>query len=195
MHIQYLGHSGFCVGTMHAIIVMDPWLSTHGAFDAAWFQYPKNHHLADDLRVLLANSPKEKFIYISHEHKDHFDIDFLMSLQPRDFTLILADFMHPVVRTHLGLLNYTCKNIISLKNNESMPFVDGVIQLFVIDMELDADSAIIVQSNSGTFLNFNDSKPHDRLHAIATQYPMIDVFSGQFSGAIWHPTCYRMEEG
>lgn len=28
-------------------MVMDPWLSAHGAFDSAWFQFPCNHHVAD----------------------------------------------------------------------------------------------------------------------------------------------------
>ena len=26
------------------------------------------------------------------------------------------------------------------------------------------------------------------------KYGPIDVFSGQFSGAIWHPTCYKMDK-
>ncbi|MCR9192129.1 MAG: Rieske 2Fe-2S domain-containing protein [Gammaproteobacteria bacterium] len=194
MRITYLGHSGFIVETAQTIIVMDPWVSPNGAFDAAWFQYPKNHHMADIVRSLLSSSDKDKYIYISHEHKDHFDIDFLTSLPNRDFTLVLADFYHSIVKQDLAAINYECKDIISLKNDESLPFKDGSMTLFVIDMELDADSAILVQSDSGTFLNLNDSKPHDQLHAIAEKYSPIDVFSGQFSGAIWHPTCYKMDE-
>lgn len=194
MQIKYLGHSGFYVETAHAIILMDPWFSTAGAFDSAWFQYPRNHHLAEIIRNDFSHSTKEKFIYISHEHKDHFDIEFLLSLPNRDFTLVLADFFHPIVHDDLMKANYQCQAIVTLQHQESLVFQDGVITLFVIDMELDADSAILVQSNTGTFLNLNDSKPHDQLHAIAERYGPIDVLSGQFSGAIWHPTCYTMPE-
>ena len=84
MQLTYLGHAGFCIETHDAIIIMDPWLSAEGAFDAAWFQYPRNHHLADEMQRLLTESPKEKFIYISHEHRDHFDIHFLNSTRHKD---------------------------------------------------------------------------------------------------------------
>ncbi len=194
MHITYLGHSGFIVETKHSIIIMDPWLSKNGAFDAAWFQYPKNHHMADTVQKLFATSPKEKFIYISHEHKDHYDIEFLQSLNNRDFTLILADFFHPIVENDLEQHQFSCKDIVILKDNSPFHFQDGQIVLFIIDMELDADSAILVQTNTDVFLNLNDSKPHDRLATINEQYGPITIFSSQFSGAIWHPTCYKMEE-
>jgi UDP-MurNAc hydroxylase len=193
MQIKYLGHAGFCVETENSCIIMDPWLSPNGAFDAAWFQYPKNHHLAALVHDKL-NTHKEKFIYISHEHKDHFDIEFLTSLKNRDFTMVLTAFLHPVVEETLQAIQYSCKNIIVLKDNESLPFEDGVMTAFVIDMELDADSALLVKSTTGSFLNLNDSKPHDRLSQIAQQYGPIDVLTCQFSGAIWHPTCYVMEQ-
>ena len=78
MNITYLGHAGFCVETQASVIIMDPWLSAHGAFDASWFQYPKNHHMASFVQNILATSTKDKYLYISHEHRDHFDLDFLL---------------------------------------------------------------------------------------------------------------------
>jgi len=42
---------------------------------------PRNHHLAAFVREKLSDSRKERFVYISHEHKDHFDPAFLNSLQ------------------------------------------------------------------------------------------------------------------
>lgn len=77
MLITYLGHAGFCIETESIVIVMDPWLSEYGAFDSSWFQYPKNHHMAQYVRELMSNTPKDKYIYISHEHQDHFDLEFL----------------------------------------------------------------------------------------------------------------------
>ena len=194
MQITYLGHAGFYVETASTIIIMDPWLSTKGAFDAAWFQYPKNHHMADSVQNLLASSTKDKYIYVSHEHKDHFDLEFLKSLKDRDFTLLLADFVTPHIKRILSTNNYLCKKIIALKDDEVFHFKDGFLTLFILDMEVDCDSAILVKTKSGTFLNLNDCKIHERLNTIVDTYGPIDVFTAQFSGAVWHPTCYKMDK-
>lgn len=192
MQLTYLGHAGFCIETHSAIIVMDPWLSAGGAFDAAWFQYPKNHHLAEAIQTLFSESKKEKFIYISHEHRDHFDIAFLESLKNRDFTLLLANFAHPTVKLELEQRHYQCKKIMMLNDNEPFSFGDGTLVLFILDTELNCDSAILVQTAAGRFLNLNDCKIHDRLQSIVEEYGDIDVFTAQFSGASWYPTCYQM---
>ncbi|KTD14633.1 CMP-N-acetylneuraminate monooxygenase [Legionella gratiana] len=194
MQITYLGHAGFCLETNSTVIIMDPWLSPHGAFDAAWFQYPKNHHMAEHVRKILNTNKKDKYLYISHEHKDHFDIEFLESIENRDFTLILADFYHPVVKNNLIKRHYQCKEIISLKDSESFYFKDGFLTLFILDVELDCDSAILVKTDSGSFLNLNDCKIHERLAMINKNYGPIDILAGQFSGAVWHPTCFQMDQ-
>lgn len=193
MQITYLGHAGFVVETESSIIVMDPWLSSSGAFDYGWFQYPRNHHLADYVQELLATSSKEKYIYISHEHKDHFDPLFLNSLRSRDFTILLANFQRSIVKAALEKSNYQCKKIISLNDDEEFNFADGSLHLFVIDAEL-GDSAILVKNSGKSFFNLNDCQIHDRLGAIVRKHGHADILSGQFSGAIWHPTCYEMSK-
>jgi UDP-MurNAc hydroxylase len=191
MIITYLGHAGFCIETSSTILVMDPWLSPFGAFDSAWFQYPRNHHLAQIVIDLFNTSDKEKYIYLSHEHKDHFDPVFLQSLENRDFTFILAKFQHPIVKDILDHMNYECKKIIELKDKEDLVFKDGSsLTMFVIDSELECDSAVLVKADSNTFLNINDCKINERLEIITKEYGPIDVFAAQYSGAIWHPTFY-----
>ena len=223
MLITYLGHAGFCVETSQSVIIMDPWLSKQGAFDAAWYQYPKNHHMSDFVQAILSTSKKDKYIYISHEHKDHFDINFLQSLMARDFTLLLANFTYPLVKRQLDAINYSCKNRVLLNNNETYLLKDGLLVLFVVDTELNCDSAILVKSNSAqvcsatstnysssphppeirrelvrsesqSFLNINDCKINDQLERIVLTHGPIDVFTGQFSGASWYPTCYVMSD-
>ena len=105
MLITYLGHAGFCVETSRSIVIMDPWLSPTGAFDASWFQYPCNHHLAALVQEKLQDPTKERYLYISHEHKDHFDIAFLKSLAARDFTLVLAHYRRPALRELWQIIN------------------------------------------------------------------------------------------
>ena len=194
MLITYLGHAGFYVETPESIIIMDPWLSKHGAFDAAWFQYPKNHHLAEDVQKILSNSQKQKYIYISHEHRDHFDIEFLQTLQNRDFILLIANFSCPTIKLELDKINYQCKKIILLNDNECFQLADGELRLFIVDFELNCDSAILIKTSNHSFLNLNDCKIYDRLNNIITEHGAIDVLTAQFSGASWHPTCYKMSK-
>lgn len=194
MNITALGHAGFCVETEQSIIIIDPWLSAHGAFDCSWFQYPKNQFMQAKVQQWLNNSSKDTYIYISHEHQDHFDIDFLESLTNKAFTLILADFDHPVVKNKLEARAFHCAEIVVLKDEQPYPLKDAVLTLFIRDTEMNCDSAILIQSPSGVFFNINDCKIHDRLHAIAHKYGSIDVFAAQYSGASWYPTCYQMTD-
>ena len=45
MQITYLGHAGVRVDTAGVSMIMDPWFSRMGAFQASWFQFPRNDHL------------------------------------------------------------------------------------------------------------------------------------------------------
>ena len=194
MKITYLGHAGFYVETESTIIVMDPWLSRFGAFDSSWFQYPRNHHMADYVREHFESSTKDKYIYISHEHKDHFDLGFLESLTNRNFKIVIADFLRSIVKESLHNCHYQCTEIISLKHEEEYVIKDGSIRLYIIDAELDCDSAILLKTKEGSFLNINDCKIHEKLSKITKEHGPIDIFAAQFSGAIWHPVCYDMPE-
>ena len=92
MQIVYLGHAGFVVETEEAVVVADPWVSRHGAFASAWMQLPQNHHLAPLVRAKLSDPAKQRFVYVSHEHGDHFDREFLASIGCRDITAVVPRF-------------------------------------------------------------------------------------------------------
>lgn len=100
MRITYLGHAGFYVESEATIIIMDPWLSRYGAFDSAWFQFPRNSHMIDYVLQHFESSPKDKYIYISHEHKDHFDIEFLKMLKKGILSLFWLIFIVPLLRNN-----------------------------------------------------------------------------------------------
>src|SRR5919202_1943637 len=102
MRITYLGHAGFCVETRLATVIMDPWLSPSGAFDSGWFQFPRNHHLRDLVEDRLRAPGRQRFVYISHEHKDHFDLPLLRSLESRDFTLVVGRFQRRALQVGLA---------------------------------------------------------------------------------------------
>jgi UDP-MurNAc hydroxylase len=192
MQITYLGHAGFCVETSRSIVIMDPWVSPTGAFDSAWFQFPCNHHLAALIQEKLQDATKDRYLYISHEHKDHFDLSFLNSLPTRDFTLIVPHYRRPAIRALLG--DYRCKGLIACHDGQEIQVADGSVTLYLDDSELDRDSAILLTADGHSFLNLNDCKIHDRLPEIRRKAGSVDVFACQFSGATWHPTCYAYPE-
>lgn len=193
MLITFLGHAGFLVETADAIVLADPWLSPEGAFDSAWMQFPQNHHLADVVREKMETTPKARYVYLSHEHKDHFDPAFLDSIRRRDFTLVIPKFQRTEMRDVLA--SYGAKELLVVEDGERIPLPGGGhLKLFVQDSSLNRDSALLVHAEGRTFLDLNDCKLHDRLPRIAREEGPIHVFTAQFSGAIWHPPCYAYEQ-
>lgn len=192
MEITFLGHAGFLVETEKSILLIDSWLSPNGAFDGGWFQFPRNHHLADLVKQKLF-SKKQIYVYVSHEHKDHFDIDFLKSIEKFDFKYIIPIFRRPLLLNKIT--SFSSKEIILCEDEALIRLNDEeYIKIYIEDSELNRDSAILFSSNSKKFLNLNDCKIHDRLNKIKQTEKEIDVFAVQFSGATWHPTCYDYSE-
>ncbi len=191
MRITFLGHAGFIVETEQAVVVADPWMSPDGAFGSAWMQFPQNHHLAPLVREKLSTPGKARFLYVSHEHKDHYDPAFLESIERRDFTVVLARFGRSDLRDWFA--SYGAARVVVCEDGEKLPIPGGYLRVFVEDSGTNRDSALLVRAGGKGFLDLNDCKLHDRLHAIAAEEPRIDVFTAQFSGAIWHPPCYEVD--
>src|SRR5260370_30451700 len=88
MRITYLGHAGLRVDGAGLRLLMDPWLSERGAFQAAWHQFPANAHLD---RGALADCD---YVTVSHEHLDHMDLSVLTSL-PVTTTVLIPRYPSP----------------------------------------------------------------------------------------------------
>ena len=188
MRITFLGHAGFLVETESAILIADPWLSPSGAFDSSWFQFPRNHQLAALVQEKLADGSKSRYLYLSHEHKDHFDKSFLDSIQCRDFTVVLPHFQRKMLAEIMA--SYQCRDLVLADDQAEIPISGGTVKLYLDDSELNRDSAILVKADGQAFLNLNDCRITDALPVIRRQEGAIDVLAMQFSGANWHPVCY-----
>ncbi len=190
MRITFIGHAGFVVETAGALVVMDPWLSPGGAFDSAWMQFPRNHHLAPRVRELLERSPKQRFLYVSHEHKDHFDPEFLETVARRDFTVVIPRFRRSELRRVFEA--YGCRRVVACEDGQELPLPGGgYLKLFLMESGLNRDSGLLVRGDRQCFLNINDCKLEERLASIVAEAGPIDVFTAQYSGASWHPACYE----
>jgi UDP-MurNAc hydroxylase len=191
VQITFLGHAGFLVETADVVVVVDPWLSPTGAFDSAWMQLPKNHHLAPLVRQKLADRSRARFLYLSHEHGDHFDPEFLGSLAADDVPVVVPRFRPIALQTMLLALGF--RDVRALSDGQRLALPGGYLRLFVQEVGLNRDSALLLRLAGRTFLDLNDCKIHDRLSRLRAEEGPIDVFTAQFSGAVWHPTCYEYD--
>ena len=189
--ITYIGHAGFIFENEKNIIIADPWI-TPGTFDKSWFQYPRNEHMHEIvLNKINNNIFKKLFIYISHEHLDHFDPEFLSSINNLNICFIFPKFKRTYLEKWFD--SYKCKKKYILLDQEEIVINEFLkFTLFVEDCELNRDSGILIKMNDSVIYNGNDCKYHEI--NLITKYGDVDVFCQQFSGATWHPICYNYSE-
>jgi UDP-MurNAc hydroxylase len=137
----------------------------------------------------LADGSKSRYVYVSHEHKDHFDKSFLDSIQCRDFTVIIPHFHRPALAQ--AMMDYQCKDVVLAGDQEEVAISGGTLKLYLDDSELNRDSAMLLKADGQTFLNLNDCRINDALPVIKREEGHVDVLAMQFSGANWHPVCYE----
>ena len=192
MKITYLGHAGFAIEEGDTLLVIDPWLGRNGAFDRAWFQFPRNHHLLDELLGKVRGA-RHLGLYVSHEHEDHFCRDTLGALCPHSPTAIIARYRAGDFAALMRSSGFA--DIRELDDGEATDFHDLQVRVFIDESGINRDSAILVTDRCGRkFLNFNDCKIFDRCILLHKLYAPIDVFTCQFTGATMHPICYEYEE-
>jgi len=191
MKVTYLGHAGFVVECAGTLLIMDPWLGRNGAFDRAWFQFPRNHHLLDELLTKIAGA-RHVGLYISHEHEDHFCRDTLETLSRHSPTVIIPRYRGKDFVDRFRMLGYL--EIREIPDGEASRFFDLDVRIFIDEAGINRDSAILVTAADGRkFLNFNDCKIFDRCPQLHAQYAPFDVFACQYTGATMHPICYEYD--
>lgn len=146
--LTYLGHAGFMLETDSYLFLMDPWLTRQGAYDNSWFQFPCNHHLEDEIVEKVLNTKKPVFLYVSHEHKDHWDPRFISLLDSKP-TLLLPRFRRRFLRDqyrdypgHVKVFN----------DGETIPLPgDSYVEFYIHDSVREADSALLISHGASWF--------------------------------------------
>ncbi len=188
--LYFYGHNCFVAESAAALLIIDPWLTPQGAFFGSWHQFPDNTHLRQPLVEKTAD--KDTYVYLTHEHRDHFDPETLSMLAaaPRFRGFFIPAFHDPYLREQLEAYG---KSVTEVADTHKQAVTDDIgIQVFVSDVGVNHDSAVLVTTPDFTLLNQNDCKIFDRLQTI--ELPRINYYSVQFSGATWHPVCFRMPD-
>ena len=183
--LRFLGHNCFLVETETSCVLIDPWLSSTGAFYGSWFQYPANHHLSTTAVEALGSA--NSMIVLSHEHGDHFDREFLGSL-PKGLRIAIAKFDDPYLGDQLRGMGFSVEEV---AEGASARCGDLSVQFFAVDTGTSSDAAILVEGEDFRFLNQNDCKMFDRLDEVPSP---LTHYAVQYSGASWYPECFEFGE-
>lgn len=185
MRVTHLGHAGLKVETDSTIVLMDPWFSPEGAFQASWFQYPDNSHL------LTPSLFQTSFVAISHEHMDHVDPWFLSRLNP-DVPIVIHRY--PSMALDRKILSAGPREIIAARAWEEVSLTEDTYVFFVPEESpVNHDAAMVVHSKGRTVLDLNDARlsPVQLREIRAKVGGTVDLFCLQGSGASWYPICYE----
>jgi len=183
MKVTALGHAGLKLETPRATLLMDPWFSLEGTFQASWFQYPDNSHL------ITPEIFSPTAIAISHEHLDHVDPWFLSKV-PGHVPVIIPRYPSPVLKQKI--LKGGPRRIVELPQWETYEVADGLTIYFVSEPPQNHDSAMVLSGEGQTILNMNDARlfPIQFKEIQQRAGRQIDLFLYQGAGASWYPMCY-----
>lgn len=171
MRVRFLNHSCVLVETETTRILCDPWF--HGtAFDDGWRLLYEESHDINDIAC--------DWIWISHEHPDHFSIPTLRGLTTeRQF--LYQETEDRKVKEYLEKRGHVVRE---LGDRTTTRIGDIDCTLFVCD---GYDSAMLFEADGQRFLNTNDARVAlvGLLEAIKARSVELDVLAIQFSYANW----------
>ncbi len=186
MRVTYYGQACTLIEAGGKKILTDPWL-TEGAFLGSWF----HTHLLSDAGVSPATVAKDiDYLFISHEHQDHLDVNTLNQL-PKTTPVLICRFETPKFKNYLAGLGFT--NILEHNSGEKIALGDGVEATIFGTAEYTNDAAILVEHEGVRCFNETDCKLHySDLEKIGKLG--IDIGFYMFSGANWFPMLYDYPE-
>jgi len=188
MRVMLLGHAGLKIETADATILVDPWLSPEGAYQASWFQYPENQHVINP--ALFTPTA----IVISHEHQDHVD-PWLLRQVPPEVPVIIPRYSSPALWKKIS--SFRPGKIIEVRSWEILKLSEQVSVYFVSEESpMNHDSAVVILGQGHTILNMNDARLSPaQIRRIRNRVGgKIDLLTIQGSGASWYPMCYEYSD-
>jgi len=180
MHVTYLGHAAILVEAGGTRILMDPWL-TDPTYHGTWWHYPP-------LEIGVRDLPHIDYLYISHEHPDHFDPPTLAQLD-KNVQVVIPNYKKKRFRDRIAAIGF--RRIAELDYHSDFSCGDGAltVQLIAPDRAWD-DSAILLRHNGTTVLNVNDCHLAEATLQRLGREQQIDLTFLTFTGASQYPGCF-----
>lgn len=174
MRLQFVGHASFIFETGSKKIICDPWLKGK-AFNDSWAL------LSPPIEVDFG---KIDYIWFSHEHPDHFNIETIKSIPVEDKKRIRVLFQYqPSSRMVNAFRKLGFENIIELPLWKWSKIDDFQI---LVGPAGSLDSFCILKSASLEVLNLNDCiLSKSKLRRLKSLCSRRDILLTQFSFANW----------
>lgn len=174
MKIKLISQASVIISCSDCKIWTDPWLKSK-AFNNSWSLYPKPDFNEEWLREI-------DFMWVSHEHPDHFNIPTLKALPTwfKENVTVLFQKKHtdklPKAFKMLGFKK------IKLLDHAKLTDLTPETQIFVYQIGI-LDSSLGVKNNGQSIFNLNDCEPNSSDYKKITKNfsSEIDVVLNQFS--------------
>jgi UDP-MurNAc hydroxylase len=179
-YIQLVNHASVFISNGNKSILTDPWYSGD-VFDGGWSLLYQNPN-----QEILEILKKTNFIWISHEHPDHFSVKFLKEfeniIKDNKIIIVFQKTKDRRVAFFLKKLNFY---FIELEDNTKFE----IDKNFFIKLQRSDfyDSALIVYINEIKIFNLNDCPLIEKKDILnfKKKYGTCDFLFTQFSYAAW----------
>lgn len=177
-----IGHAGFLIETTGGTILCDPWFTP--TYFGSWHPFPR----VDTVDTSMFGDVD--YLYVSHAHRDHLDLDVLEQLVSKSATVLLPEFG---VTTLVDALRGAGFTSFIETTNGAVVDLPGDLRIAIGSLAGPhigpmGDSMLVVQDPTAVVLNQNDAHPAD-LDVVAP-FGRPDAHLLQYSGAIWYPMVY-----
>jgi UDP-MurNAc hydroxylase len=180
MQVTYLGHAAILVESGAARILMDPWL-TDPTYHGTWWHFPP-------LELGVRDLPRIDYLYVSHEHPDHFDPPTLSQLD-KNTHVVIANYPRKRFKDRIAALGFRRITELPYHGDFTCDGGDLTLRLIAPDRPWD-DSAILLRNSQTTVLNVNDCHLSEATLGRIGEEHEIDLAFLTFTGASQYPGCF-----
>jgi hypothetical protein len=172
-----IGHASVLIETDSIGILSDPW-TCGSAFNDGWLPYPE---------PILSSVVLERasYLWISHEHPDHFSIPTLQSIpeeRRKHITVLFQRHYKSDVRDFLSSLGF--RDVQELEHGRWLQ-LSGRTEICCRQVG-HTDSLLVIREGSRCIVNLNDCvMPGSTLRKLKAELGEIDLLLRQFTYADW----------
>ena len=185
MKIKYITNAMVLIQGKNTKVLSDPWITFNNLSCTNYYNFPENKFSQKEIKKI-----KPDFIYISHSHPDHYDLETL-NLFGKKVKIIIAAFQNNYLEK--ALIRNGFKNVI-------VPKKDGIIKLNKNDFAYikpaetteELDSVSFFHIDDKNIINLNDNiENYDQSKSIKKQFKTIDIALLPYCGFGEYPLRYN----
>ena len=183
--LTFINHASYVIETDNSLLIVDPWVEG-GAFDNGWSLLDKS--ITNKVLVeYLTKTKKAKFIWLSHEHSDHFSVPLLKALKKTEVEVkfLFQKTLDRRVAQFIKKMGFSIT-----ESNDKLEVLDSELSIATFPYA-GGDSHSLTMLNELSILNINDCVVNDKMGAErvlrnCNKYTKnIDLLLTQFGYANW----------